>query len=102
MAACQSNQNTAKKTVDEMMYSIYTYKVLKYLNPIWPRVVTYHILYNQIIMHMQSQTLQVYGQDRLAFFENKKPVSSAPVVIVIKVEDAILLVGSFHWVKKDT
>lgn len=49
---------------------------------------------------MQSQTLQVYGQDRLAFFENKEPVSTTPVVVVIKAEDAIFLVGSFHMLKK--
>lgn len=100
MAACQSNQRAAEEAVDGMTYGVYTYEVLKYLNQIWPRVVTYRTLRDQIATHMQSQTPQVYGQDRLAFFGNKEPVSAAPVVVVIKAEHAILPVGSFHGVKK--
>lgn len=100
MAACQSNQGAAEEAVDGKTYGVYTYQVLKYLNQIWPRVVTYRTLRDQIATQMQRQTPQVYGQDRLAFFGYKEPVSAAPVVVVIKGEDAILPVGSFHGVKK--
>lgn len=100
MAACQSYQHAAEEAVDGKTYGVYTYEVLKYLNQIWPRVVTYRTLRDQVATQMHSQTPQVYGQDRLAFFGNKEPVSAAPVVVVIKEEDAILPIGRFHGVKK--
>lgn len=100
MAACQSYQHAAEAAVDGKTYGVYTYEVLKYLNQIWPRVVTYRTLRDQVATKIHSQTPQVYGQDRLAFFGNKEPVSAAPVVVVIKEEDAILPVGRFHGVKK--
>lgn len=100
MAACQSNQRAAEQAVHGKTYGLYTYEVLKYLNQIWPTVVTYRTLRDKVATQMQSQTPQVYGQDRLAFFGNKEPVSAAPLFVVTRDGDAILSVGRFHGVKE--
>ena len=100
MAACQSNQGALEQTIAGKTYGVYTYEVLKHLNQIWPRVVTYRTLRDQIASQMQSQTPVIYGQDRLAFFGNKELLSAAPVLAEIGEADAILPVGRIHGVKK--
>ncbi|KAI4285972.1 MAG: hypothetical protein L6R38_000265 [Xanthoria sp. 2 TBL-2021] len=100
MAACQSNQGALEQTIAGKTYGVYTYEVLKHLNQIWPRVVTYRTLRDQIASQMQSQTPVIYGQDRLAFFGNKELLSAAPILVEIREADAILPIGRIHGVKK--
>lgn len=100
MAACQDDSCALEKIMDGKTYGIYIYEVLRYLNQIWPRVVTYLTLRNQRASQMQSQTPAIYGQDRLAVFRNKEPVSAAPVFVEIRKANAILPVGRIHGVKK--
>ena len=101
MAACQSNQSASEKIIDgKTTHGVYTYEVLKFLNQVWPRVVTYRTLRDQIASQMQRQTPVIYGQDRLAFFGNKELLSAAPVLVEIGEADAILPVGRIHGVKK--
>lgn len=68
MAVCQSNQRASERTTDGgKTYGLHTYEALRYLNQIWPRVVTHRTIRDQIASQMQSQTPLIYGQDRLAF-----------------------------------
>ncbi|KAH8661815.1 caspase domain-containing protein [Ilyonectria robusta] len=102
MAACESHEKAAEKTVNGRSYGAFTHGLLACLKQNRPSeaVVTYRNLRDQIVKQVNGQTPRVYGRDRLVFFGDKDPISATPLVVRLDGENIYLPIGKVHGVRE--
>ncbi|KAM5349325.1 hypothetical protein ACJ41O_005830 [Fusarium nematophilum] len=105
MAACESHEKAAEKTVNGKSYGVFTHGLLACLKQNRPSeaIVTYRNLRDQIVKRVNGQTPRVYGRDRLVFFGDEEPFSSTPLVVRLEGEKIHLPMGKVHgvWEKSE-
>ncbi|RYP58986.1 hypothetical protein DL771_011040 [Monosporascus sp. 5C6A] len=101
MAACESTEYAAEKTVDGTTYGAFTHALCGYFQRNQPGAMfsTYRTIRDHIARDISPQNPRVYGRDRLAFFGNKELFSATPVLAEIKGDVASLPIGRVHGVK---
>ncbi|KAL0932609.1 TPR domain-containing protein [Colletotrichum truncatum] len=102
MAACESTEYAQEKRVDGVSYGMFTYTLADYLTQNRQQEVlsTYRKIRDHISEKIQPQSPRVYGQDRLAFFQNKEIFSATPIPVDTDGKSASLPIGKVHGVKK--
>ncbi|KAH7009353.1 caspase domain-containing protein [Microdochium trichocladiopsis] len=98
MAACESHEGAAEKTVNGTSYGAFTHGLLACLKQNRPSeaIVTYRNLRDQVV----KWTPRVYGRDRLAFFGDEEPFSATPLVVRLEGENIYLPIGKVHGVRE--
>ncbi|KAH7016298.1 caspase domain-containing protein [Microdochium trichocladiopsis] len=102
MAACESHEVAAEKTVNGTSYGAFTHGLLACLKQNRPSeaIVTYRNLRDQVVKWVNGQTPRVYGRDRLAFFGDEEPFSATPLVVRLEGENIYLPIGKVHGVRE--
>ncbi|RYP05472.1 hypothetical protein DL765_009836 [Monosporascus sp. GIB2] len=101
MAACESIEYAAEKTVNGITYGAFTYALCAYFQRNQPGAMfsTYRTIRDHIARDISPQNPRVYGRDRLVFFGNKELFSVTPVLAEINGDVAFLPIGKVHGVK---
>jgi hypothetical protein len=102
MAACESHELAAEKTLNGISYGAFTHGLLACLKQNRPSetIVTYRNLRDQIVKRVHGQTPRVYGRDRLVFFGDEEPFSATPLVVRLEGEKIHLPIGKVHGVRE--
>ncbi|KAK7408678.1 hypothetical protein QQX98_009146 [Neonectria punicea] len=102
MAACESHELAAEKTLNGTSYGAFTHGLLACLKQNRPSeaIVTYRNLRDQIVKRVKGQTPRVYGRDRLVFFGDEEPFSTTPLVVRLEGEKIYLPIGKVHGVRE--
>ncbi|EJT69648.1 hypothetical protein GGTG_12532 [Gaeumannomyces tritici R3-111a-1] len=102
MAACESHELAAEKSVNGVSHGAFTNALLACLKQSRPSesIVTYRTLRDQIVTRVSGQTPRVFGRDRLVFFGDKEPFSATPIVVRLKGERIYLPIGKAHGVRE--
>ncbi|KAG5788229.1 hypothetical protein H9Q69_012710 [Fusarium xylarioides] len=102
MAACESHELAAEKTVNGTSYGAFTHGLLACLKQNRPSeaIVTYRNLRDQVVERVKGQTPRVYGRDRLVFFGDEEPFSAAPILVRLEEGRIYLPIGKAHGVRE--
>ncbi|KAL8366745.1 hypothetical protein RB595_010552 [Gaeumannomyces hyphopodioides] len=101
MAACESYELAAEKTVNGISHGAFTDGLLACLEQNRPSesIVTYP-LRDHIVKRVNGQTPRVFGRDRLVFFGDKEPFLAIPIVVRLEGEKIYFPVGKAHGVRE--
>ncbi|KAF7549730.1 hypothetical protein G7Z17_g6187 [Cylindrodendrum hubeiense] len=106
MAACQPNQLAKEIKVNGKSHGAFTYELVKLLEQSQPHITpsTYCVLRDKIAERLEShkQNPEVFGRDRLAFFENFEPFLSNPLVSQVEGNEIIVPMGKVHGIHPGT
>ncbi|KAI3571793.1 caspase domain-containing protein [Fusarium oxysporum f. sp. albedinis] len=102
MAACESHELAAEKTVNGTSYGAFTHGLLACLKQNRPSeaIVTYRNLRDQVVERVKGQTPRVYGRDRLVFFGDEEPFSATPILVRLEEGRIYLPIGKAHGVRE--
>ncbi|KAH6984212.1 caspase domain-containing protein [Ilyonectria sp. MPI-CAGE-AT-0026] len=102
MAACESHEMAAEKTVNGTCYGAFTHGLLACLkqNPLSEAIVTYRHLRDQMVERVKGQTPRVYGRDRLVFFGDEEPFLATPIIVRLEEERIYLPIGKVHSIRE--
>ncbi|KAH7117314.1 caspase domain-containing protein [Dactylonectria macrodidyma] len=102
IAACESHEKAAEKTVNGTSYGAFTHGLLACLEQNRPSksIVTYRNLRDQVVKRVNGQTPRVYGRDRLQFFGDEEPFSATPLVVRLEGGKIHLPIGKVHGVRE--
>lgn len=103
MAACQSREKAAEKDEDGIAYGAFTLALSKYFrNHSDTSNSAYRVVRDraadQLALWNLSQKPQVFGRDRLAFFEDYEPILATPISATVENGTFFLPVGEVHGI----
>jgi hypothetical protein len=103
MAACQSTEMAAERTEGQAAYGAFTLALQAHLqDPSNTSFSTYRIVRDavarQLVSWGLSQKPQVFGRDRLAFFEDYEPFMATPIAGTVQGNLVSLPAGKIHGI----
>lgn len=106
MAACKSGEVAKEIKVNARSHGVFTYTLVKLLEQIQPDITpsTYCVLRDKIAERLEShnQNPEVFGRDRLGFFDNYEPFLFNPLVSKVEGNDIVIPMGKIHGVHPGT
>jgi hypothetical protein len=105
VAACKGDQSALEGWFEGRVHGVFTYHLINYIerNSDDAVLMTYCTIRNRIAPHLQSQTPEVYGQDKYVFFSDRTTFLAMPLVTRSGGRgEWILPIGSAHGVLPGT
>ncbi|KAH7134615.1 caspase domain-containing protein [Dactylonectria estremocensis] len=106
MAACKANEVAKEIKVNGKSHGAFTHELAKLLSVSLRDTTpsTYCVLREKVAERLEThkQSPEVFGRDRLAFFDNYEPFLTNPLVSRVEGTDIVVPIGKVHGVRRGT
>ncbi|KAH7146312.1 caspase domain-containing protein [Dactylonectria macrodidyma] len=104
MAACKADEVAKEVKVNGKSYGAFTHELVKLLSFRDTTPSTYCVLREKVAERLEThkQHPEVFGRDRLVFFDNYEPFLTNPLVSRVEGTDIIVPIGRVHGVRRGT